>query len=61
MQLVPPCEPGEKLRPIDEAMILEMSSAGKSQTEIADAVGCHQSTVSRTLAEWTDSRELALN
>jgi hypothetical protein len=50
----------EKLRPIEEATILEMAAAGKSQTEIADAVCCHQTTVSRTLAEWTDSRDVAL-
>lgn len=33
--------------------------AGKSQMEIAQVVGCNQSTVSRTLAEWADSRGLA--
>ena len=59
MNLVPPREPREALRPIDEATILELAATGKSQTEIAGLVGCHQSTVSRTLAEWTDSRGLA--
>jgi len=59
MRLVPPREPGEKLRPIDEAAILELAAARKSQTEIAQIVGCNQSTVSRTLAEWADSRGLA--
>jgi Homeodomain-like domain-containing protein len=59
MREAPPREPGEKLRPIDEATILEMAAAGKSQTEIAQIVGCNQSTVSRTLAEWADSRGLA--
>ena len=59
MQLVPPREPGGQLRPIDEAQILELSAEGKSQVEIAEVVGCHQSTVSRTLAEWSDSRGLA--
>ena len=59
MQLVSPREPGEKLQPIDEATILELSAAGKSQLEIAEVVGCHQSTVSRTLADWADTRGLA--
>jgi hypothetical protein len=59
MRLVVPREPGEKLRPIDEATILELAAAGKSQIEIAAVVGCHQSTVSRTLAEWADTRGLA--
>ena len=59
MQLVPPREAGDRLRPIDEATILELAAAGKSQTEIAAIIGCNQSTVSRTLAEWADSRGLA--
>jgi len=59
MTLVPPREPRESLRPIDEATLLELAAAGKSQTEIASIVGCHQSTVSRTLAEWADSRGMA--
>ena len=59
MQLVPPREPGDKFRPIDEAAILELSAAGKSQVEIAEIVGCHQSTVSRTLTDWADTRGLA--
>ena len=59
MECLPPREPGEKLRPIDEATILELAAEGKSQTEIARVVGCSQPTVSRTLAEWTDRRGLA--
>jgi hypothetical protein len=59
MQLTPPREPGEKLRAADEARILELHTAGHSQVDIARAVGCHQSTVSRTLAEYDDSRPLA--
>jgi hypothetical protein len=59
MQLVPPREPGEKLRATDEAKILELHGQGVTQTDIARAVGCHQSTVSRTLAEYDDSRPLA--
>ena len=39
--------------------ILELAAAGKSQTDIAGLVECHQSTVSRTLAEWADSRGMA--
>src|SRR5262245_55848606 len=54
-----PREPGERLRAADEAKILEMHGQGYSQTDIASAVGCHQSTVSRTLAEYDDSRPLA--
>ena len=59
MQSAPPREAGEPLRPIDEAAILDLAATGKSQTEIAGLVGCHQSTVSRTLADWADSRGLA--
>jgi hypothetical protein len=59
MQLVPPREPGEKLRAAEEAKILELHAQGVTQTDIARAVGCHQSTVSRTLAEYDDSRPLA--
>jgi hypothetical protein len=59
MELVPPREPGEQLRPIEEATILELSAAGKTQAEIAGIIGCNQSTVSRTLAEWTDTRGFA--
>jgi hypothetical protein len=32
MSLVPPRQPGEKLRPIDEATILEMASAGSPRS-----------------------------
>jgi hypothetical protein len=59
MKMVPPREPGEKLRAADEAQILELHAAGHSQTDIARAVGCHQSTVSRTIADYDDSRPLA--
>jgi hypothetical protein len=59
MPLVPPREPGEKLRAADEAKILELHAAGKTQTDIARVIGCHQSTVSRTIAEYDDSRPLA--
>jgi predicted DNA-binding protein (UPF0251 family) len=59
MRLVPPHEPGEKLRPSDEVLILRLNDEGLSQEKIAAQVGCHQSTVSRTLAEYDDSRPLA--
>jgi hypothetical protein len=36
-----------------------LHAQGVSQTDIARAVGCHQSTVSRTLVEYDDSRPLA--
>ena len=41
MSLVPPREPGEKLRAADEAKILELHANGQSQTDIARAIGCH--------------------
>jgi hypothetical protein len=59
MQLTAPREPGEKLRAADEAKILELHAQGHTQIDIARAIGCHQSTVSRTLAEYDDSRPLA--
>lgn len=42
-----------------EGLILKLSEAGKTQTEIAAIVGVNQSTVSRTLSELTDARYLA--
>ena len=42
-----------------EAAILKLAAIGKTQTEIADAVGVSQPTVSRTLSEFADSREHA--
>lgn len=59
MALVPPREPGDPLRPRDEARILELTEEGWTQERIAAEIGCHQSTVSRTLAEYDDSRPLA--
>jgi transcriptional regulator with XRE-family HTH domain len=59
MRLAPPREPGEKLRPSDEVMILRLNDEGLSQEKIAEQVGCHQSTVSRTLSEYDDSRPAA--
>jgi Homeodomain-like domain len=59
MRLVPPREPSEKLRPSDEARILDLAAQGWTQERIAGEIACHQSTVSRTLAEYDDSRPLA--
>lgn len=42
-----------------ETLILKLSEAGKSQTEIAGIVGVSQPTVSRTLAEFVDTRIVA--
>jgi hypothetical protein len=33
-----------------------MAATGSSQVEIAAAVGCHQSTVGRTIRGWVDTR-----
>jgi transcriptional regulator with XRE-family HTH domain len=54
-----PRVPGERLTATQEALILEASRAGLTQEQIAAQIGCHQSTVSRTLATYDDSRPLA--
>jgi len=59
MHAMPPRQPGEALRPSEEAAILDLHAAGWTQTAIAERVGCSQPTVSRTLAEYDDSRPLA--
>lgn len=59
MRLVPPREAGEALRWQDKARIVALRNDGKTQEEIAAEIGCHQSTVSRTLAELDDSRPFA--
>ena len=63
MTRMPPREPGDKLRPEDEARILELAELGPghgwTQEKIAAAIGCHQSTVSRTIAAYTDTGALA--
>ena len=59
MSLVPPREAGEKLRPEHEARILDLHDQGVMQEAIAAEIGCHQSTVSRTLADWRDTRGMA--
>jgi hypothetical protein len=51
---------GEPLRPSDELRILVMvREQGATQEDAAAAVGCHQSTVSRVLAKYDDTRPLA--
>ena len=43
----------------DEALILKLSDDGKTQTDIAQLIGCSQSTVSVVLNEFLDTRSLA--
>jgi hypothetical protein len=56
---LPPRKRREPLRPSEEAHILDLADAGQSQQAIANAMGCSQSTVSRTLIAFDDSRLLA--
>ena len=50
---------GRRLSNRAKGLILSLTDAGKSQTEIAQIVGCTISTVSRTLDDLTDNRALA--
>jgi hypothetical protein len=59
MKQVPPRERGEKLRYSDQARIMDLHEQGITQEAIASEVGCHQSTVCRTIADFDDSRSLA--
>lgn len=59
MKEVPPREPGDTLRDSDKARILDLREQGKTQEQIAAEIGCHQSTISRTLDEFEDRRGLA--
>jgi hypothetical protein len=59
MTEAPPRDDGAPLRWQDKARILAMRDEGQSQEAIAEAIGCHQSTVSRTLADLDDSRPFA--
>lgn len=59
MKALLPRKPGDKLRPLDEARILDLAEQGYTQERIAAEIGCHQSTVSQTIAEYDDSRGLA--
>jgi hypothetical protein len=59
MKTLPPRDPGEPLRPTEELHIMQLTERGLRQEAIAVDVGCHQSTVSRTIAKYTDTRPLA--
>lgn len=48
-----------RLTRAEVASILSLSRAGKTQVEIAQALGCNHSTVSRWLADLEDTTELA--
>lgn len=43
----------------DQALILKLREDGRTQVEIAQLVGCHQSSVSRLLQDFSDTRLLA--
>lgn len=43
----------------DIALILKLAEAGKMGKEIAGVIGVSEATVSRTLTEWADTREIA--
>ena len=48
-----------RLTPTDVALILRLSNEGRQQIEIAQVIGCHHSTVSRCLAEFSCTRVMA--
>ena len=48
-----------RLTHADTALILKLADDGRTQPEIAQLIGCHKSTVSRTLAEFADTRVTA--
>lgn len=50
---------GRRLTQREVALLLQLSELGKSQTEIAQVIGCNISTVSRTLDQWQDNRQVA--
>lgn len=43
----------------EEALVLQLAADGKTQTFIAQQLGCHQSTVSRVIHDFTDTTGLA--
>ena len=43
----------------DKVLILQLASAGKTQVEIAQVVGCDQTTVSRCLTKFSPTTKLA--
>jgi hypothetical protein len=50
---------GKRLSQQQIAIILMLSSSGQTEVDIARQVGCSQATVSRTLHQFGDGRELA--
>lgn len=50
---------GSALNKREIALCLQLAEAGKPQNEIAQVLRCHESTVSRTLDTWGDTRPLA--
>ncbi len=48
-----------RLTQAEESLCLHLANDGLTQTAIAQRLGCHPSSVSRTLAAFTDTRELA--
>ena len=48
-----------RLSRAEEALILKLHHDGQTQTTIAKQLGCAQSTVSRVLTDFSDTRELA--
>jgi hypothetical protein len=50
---------GSKLTIEQVSALTKLRAIGKSQTEIAQAIGCDQGTVSRWLADLTDTSDLA--
>lgn len=43
----------------DEILVWRLSQAGKTQVQIAQVIGCNQSSVSRALQKLDDTRDLA--
>ena len=50
---------GSTLRTEQVATLIQLHKLNKTQTEIAQAIGCDQGTVSRWLAKLTDTSDLA--
>lgn len=48
-----------RLSRTEEILILQLHAEGKTQTAIAQVIGCSQPTVSRVVNDYTDSRVLA--
>ena len=50
---------GRRLSYTDQARMLELVDEGVNQATIAEQFGCHQSTVSRLIARYDDTRSMA--